>query len=247
MDLAAEAANTAIAVLDWSPAGAQAHHIQVSIIDDILVDAVGGAARTGIDCPLGWPEEFVRFLGAWSAGTLVPPANTDKAWRRGLAYRRTDEVVRERLGVVPLSVAADRIAHPAMRCAGILARLAADGVPVDELVVEAYPAGSLKCWGLPYRRYKGAANAPARDALVDELLTRAPWLDLGEHESLCRASDHALDAVLASLTARAAALDLTVPPAPEDAALAAKEGWIALPTGPLSDLAPERGGPPPAS
>ena len=138
------------------------HHVQVSITDDVLVDAMSSAVRTGIDCPLGWPEEFVRFLSAWSAGTFEAPSSTDKAWRRRLAYRRTDEVVRERLGLVPLSVAADRIAHPAMRCAGILARLAADGVAVDQVVVEAYPAGSLKCWGLPYRRYKGTANAPAR-------------------------------------------------------------------------------------
>lgn len=238
VDLAAEAANTAIAGIDWSPAGASAHHVQVSITDDVLVDAVRGADRSGIDCPLGWPTEFVRFLGAWSAGTLVAPGSTDKAWRRRLAYRRTDEVVRERLGLIPLSVAADRIAHPAMRWAGVMARLVADGVPVERTVVEAYPAGSLKCWGLPHRRYKGTANTAARDALVDELLARAPWLDLGGHEGLCRASDHALDAVLASLTARAAALGLTYPPAAEDAALATKEGWIVIPTGPLDDLAP---------
>ncbi|EXG80290.1 DUF429 domain-containing protein [Cryptosporangium arvum] len=238
VDLAAEAATTALATIDWAPSGARVHHVQVSITDDVLVDAVRGATRTGIDCPLGWPTEFVRFLVAWSAGTFEPPVRTDKAWRRRLAYRRTDEVVRERLGLVPLSVAADRIAHPALRCAGILARLAADGVRVDRVVVEAYPAGSLKCWGLPHRRYKGTANAPARHALVDELLARAPWLDLGPHEPLCRASDHALDAVLAGLTARAAALGLTHPPLPEDAAAAAKEGWIALPTGPLDELDP---------
>lgn len=77
-------------------------------------------------------------------------------WRRQLAFRRTDEPVRAATGLVPLSVAADRIAHPAMRCAGLLARLALEGQPVDRsgsgVVVEVYPAASLKQWGLPHRR-----------------------------------------------------------------------------------------------
>lgn len=242
VDLAAEAATTAIATIDWSPAGAAVHHVRVSVEDDVLVDAVRGATRTGIDCPLGWPEEFVTFLTAFATGTLAAPVSTGKAWRRRLAYRRTDEVVRERLGLVPLSVAADRIAHPALRCAGVLARLAALGTPVQRdgsgAVVEAYPAGSLKCWGLPHRRYKGTANAAARNALVDALLAAAPWLDLAGFEPLCRASDHALDAVVAGLTARAAALGRTHPPAADEAAAALAEGWIALPTGPLEDLRP---------
>ncbi|MFI5955002.1 DUF429 domain-containing protein [Cryptosporangium sp. NPDC051539] len=241
VDLAAEAANTAIAVLGWSSAGASVHQVLADVPDDVLVDVVRGADKTGIDCPLGWPDEFVTFLAAYAGGTFTPPGDVSgKDWRRKLVYRRTDEVVRARLRMIPLSVAADRIAHPALRCATVLTRLAALGVPVDRdgsgVVVEAYPAGSLNRWGLPYRRYKGPKNADARHALIDRLLERAPWLDLGRFEALCRASDHALDAVIASLTARAAALGLVEPPAPDDAAAAASEGWIAVPTGDLGAL-----------
>jgi hypothetical protein len=52
---------------------------------------------------------------------------------------------------VPLSVATNRIGLAATRCAGLLARLAADGRPVDRagtgVVVEVYPAAALKLAG----------------------------------------------------------------------------------------------------
>jgi hypothetical protein len=49
--------------------------------------------------------------------------------------------------------------------------------------------------------------------------------------------DDALDAVIAALTARAAAKGLLTRPGPGDTA-APTEGWIALPTIPLAALAP---------
>jgi hypothetical protein len=159
-----------------------------------------------------------------------------------LAYRETDRVTRFVTGLVPLSVATDRIGLAAMRCAGLLARLAAAGCPVDRagagVVVEVYPAASLKQWQLTYRGYKGRANAIVRDHLVDRLITAAPWLKLGEHQQTCRESDHALDAVIAALTARAAALAQASTPTPEHADAARTEGWIALPTRTLTDLPP---------
>ncbi len=45
----------------------------------------------------------------------------------------------------------------------------------------------------------------------------------------CIESDDALDALLAALIARAAALGLTVPPGADDLELARREGWIHLP------------------
>nr|WP_276611049.1 DUF429 domain-containing protein [Kineococcus siccus] len=53
----------------------------------------------------------------------------------------------------------------------------------------------------------------------------------------CAASDDAFDAVVAALTARAAAVGAATRPAQGQRAAAAREGWIALPTGPLADLA----------
>src|SRR5471030_259508 len=97
-----------------------------------------------------------------------------------------------------------------MRCAALLAEFAANGALVDRTgqtgkVVEVYPAASLFQWGLTYRDYKRAANNAELNELLSSLLKAAPWLDLGDYQKLCRDSDDAFDAVIASLTSRAAA------------------------------------------
>jgi len=106
------------------------------------------------------------------------------------------------------------------------------------VVVEVYPAASLKQWGLPHRGYKRAENTITLGRLVDQLLAAAGWLTLGRHEQACRASDDALDAVIAALTARAAFQGLIIRPSPEQTAVARTEGWIALPASRLSELKP---------
>jgi Protein of unknown function (DUF429) len=137
-------------------------------------------------------------------------------------------------------VATDRIGLAVMRCAGLLARLAAEGRPVDRsgagVAVEVYPAAALKHWGLPFRGCQGAANAAVREGLVDRLAATASWLRFGAFEPAGRRSDHALDAVVAALSARAAALDRATRPTTEQAPAARTEGWIALPVGELEDL-----------
>lgn len=241
VDLAAEAAGTAVAWLDWSAAGAVVRDVVHPAGDGDVVAAIGQASKAGIDCPLGWPDEFVSFVHAHRTGTIaIPEGVAGRDWRRRLAYRVTDLAVRDQTGRMPLSVSADRIGHTAMRCAAILARLANHGYPVDRrgtgIVVEVYPAASLKEWNLPYRGYKRPHNLAELGKLVDALQQQAPWLHLGAHESTCRHSDHALDAVIAALTARAAHLGLTTRPEDDQTKTAATEGWIAVPTGPLHKL-----------
>jgi predicted nuclease with RNAse H fold len=243
VDLAAEPIATGVAVIEWLRAGARLTSLGVACDDDEILAATAGAAKIGLDCPLGWPDPFVAFVAAHRNGHVpVPDGTPGKAWRHRLANRHTDDVVRERFGLVPLSVSADRIARPAMRAAGLLAILAANGRPVDRsgsgVVVEAYPAASLKQWGLPYRRYKGAANRATLDGLADRLLEVAPWLDVGSHDTLFRTTDHAFDAVIAAITARAAALGQTLAPSPEHAELVRREGWIAVPLTPIAAVAP---------
>ncbi|WP_113699294.1 DUF429 domain-containing protein [Nonomuraea lactucae] len=243
IDLAAEAARTAVAWLDWSAGGARLDRLEIRADDGLLVEAVLGADKSGFDCPLGWPDRFVDFVTAHRAGHVqVPEGLAGRAWRRDLALRVTDQVVHEVTGLTPLSVSADRIGHASMRCAGLLAELARRGRPVDRrgrgAVVEVYPAASLKRWRLPYKGYKRAANLVALGQLVDALQAAAPWLDLGAYEGICRASDDATDAVVAALAARASALDLVTVPVGEQDEAARAEGWIALPTTPLDRLRP---------
>jgi predicted nuclease with RNAse H fold len=241
VDLAAEPERTAVARIEWSGGRATICDVTCGADDSAIVAAIAQAQKAGIDCPLGWPGEFVAFVAAHQAGHVtVPGGVTGRQWRSRLTLRLTDRVVHAQTGLTPLSVSADRIGHVAMRCAGLLGELARQGRPVDRCgsgtVVEVYPAASLKTWGLPYRRYKRPGDAGALAGLVDELLAAAPWLDSGGTESLCRRSHDATDAVVAALTARAASRNLTSPPTADQEAAARTEGWIAVPTAPLSRL-----------
>jgi predicted nuclease with RNAse H fold len=254
VDLSVQPKKTGIAWIDWSPSGAQVRNLVVGARDELITQAVIEADKAGIDCPLGWPETFVKFISAHHTGNVIVPAEVaDPTWQSTLAYRVTDKAVHcttlhdttgvhDTTGLMPLSVAADRIAYTAMRCARLLAQLASKGQPVDRcgtgVVVEVYPAASLKQWGLPHRGYKGKSNIKRLAQVVDALLAAAPWLTLDPFEDLCRCSDDALDAVIAALTARAATKGLVTAPNTTQAATSSTEGWIALPTCPLSALSP---------
>lgn len=241
IDLSADPSKTGVATIAWSSGYAEVIDLVVGADDARLVESIMQADKAGIDCPLGWPIGFIEFVAAHDLGSLdVPDDSTGVPWRRALAYRQTDLVVREATGGWPLSVSADRIGYTAMRAAGLLARLAATGESVDRagggVIVEVYPAASLREWGLPHRGYKGGPGRVPLSGLVSALLAAAPWLGLGAFESLCRASDDATDAVVAALTARAAALKLVSAPSSKQLPVARREGWIALPEAPLESL-----------
>jgi hypothetical protein len=72
---------------------------------------------------------------------------------------------------------------------------------------------------------------------MDGLLQATGWLYPGEHDALCRTSHDALDAVIAALTARAAARGMTTRPDEDQESAARSEGWIALPEASLGLLA----------
>lgn len=236
VDLAAEPTTTAVAVIDWEKHRARVTELKVPADDDTVIFHAERAEKVGIDCPLGWPDRFVEFVRAHQGGPATTLAGAE--WRRSLAYRHTDEHVRSTLGLIPLSVATDRIGLTAMRAARLQALLAERGHSVDRagtgLIVEVYPAAGLRKWELAHRGYKGTKNVTTLGDLINSLRESAPWLDLGEFEPLCHRSDHALDAVIAALLARAAAFGLTTPP--DDLETARTEGWIALPTCPLGSL-----------
>lgn len=234
IDLAASPEKTGVAWLDWTGGEVRVTDLHVGATDDELLKAMSAADKTGIDCPLGWPREFVAFISKHQDDHVVIEAGLAADWRRRLSYRETDlHLKRTVQGIQGLSVSADRIGVTTMRCAALLSQLAAMGLPVARTgsgpVAEVYPAASLARWGFNHKGYKGTKAQARRGQLVDELLSAAPWLDLGAHEPDCRASDDALDAVLASMTARAAALGLTEPIPARAQTAAETEGWIALP------------------
>ncbi|AQA22154.1 hypothetical protein BTZ20_4228 [Rhodococcus sp. MTM3W5.2] len=184
VDLAAEPRKTAVAVIAWSEGGARVESLRLGVGNAEIVEAVRGAERTGIDSPFGWPEAFVRFLNEHDGdGLPVPNGLESRDGRRPLAMRRTDLLVRASTGLSPLSVSADRIAHVAFRCAGLLAELRYSGIEAGRVsgrAVEVYPAAALLGWGLPARGYKGLVNRAALTELVTGFAEAAPWLALGE-------------------------------------------------------------------
>ena len=241
LDLAAEPERTAVATIHWSDHSAEVTSLVLGVDDLCALGYLGSADKVGIDCPFGWPVPFIDFLDSHRNGHVRVPHNLHGlAWRKTLAFRETDAVVRATTGLIPLSVAADRIGHTAMRCAGLLAALAAQGNPVDRTgsgsVVEVYPAAALRHWALPHKGYKRPANLTSLGVLVDQLGERMPWLHLGAHEALCRRSDDALDAVVCALVARAVVLGRVQQPDARQLKRARTEGWIAVPTCAPADL-----------
>jgi predicted nuclease with RNAse H fold len=244
IDVASQTAHTAACVIEWADDRARVTRLSVGVDDDSITELITGVDKVGIDAPLGWPIAFADAItqhtrdGSW-------PSTYQHADTSAFRLRATDLWVWKKLGMPPpLSVSTDRIALPAMRIAALLSRLpvrtALDGSGV---VVEVYPAAALGRWGLPSRGYKRRENSEARRVLVERFLAETrQWLSVGETDvNLCLSSDDGLDALIAALVARAAAVGLVEPIQPEDRASAAREGWIAAPSpGSLRLLALDR-------
>jgi len=256
IDLAADPRRTGLAALRDRDGTVVVEQVRVGADDELIIEMIGAAASAGIDVPLGWPQPFVELLGLHAAGTVPAPVSTGPEWRRELAMRATDREVHRRTGLTPLSVSTDRIAHPALRWAGIEAHLREAGIDTARdgsgRVAEVYPAAALRCWSLPHRGYKGAGKLGPRTELVAALSRALPWLDWNGHRELCTADDDALDAVLAALVAREVHLGRTQAPPPELRGTARIEGWIHLPRqhvphGPSApDPSPDPGRPSPS-
>jgi Protein of unknown function (DUF429) len=242
IDLAAQDKNTAACRMTWSQ--------DVGTVDEVfggdqcgdekLLDLIAAVVRAGgtvgIDAPFGWPDAFLdqlteyRALGRWSAASTPDAPSL-------LCYRATDVYLKLGSnppagfkGIHPLSVSTDRIGVVAMRCARLLSRLAELGIPRDPLgrqVVEVYPGGALRRWGMAAQGYK-------HDAAVRVALLTQPPLDAvvlkPPHAPTITDTDHAFDAMLSAIVARDVALgrdDLHRPC--EDGRLR-REGWIRMPT-----------------
>ena len=230
VDLASQPKRTASCLIRWTSTSARVEQLSMGVTDSDLNNLFGRADKIGIDAPFGWPACFSRAIANYSASTVWPAVDVSQ-----LRFRRTDEVVKEKLGRWPLSVSSDLIAVPAFRAVRLLAETARTGEAIDRSgggrFVEAYPSAALTIWGFPSRGYKGARGAAVRDELVSEFAKQTTaWLTLSQQNwSRCRASDDVLDALVAALVARTAAIGCCEPIPPADRGLATEEGWIALP------------------
>jgi predicted nuclease with RNAse H fold len=226
VDLAAADQRTAIAAIEWSPSGAEVRDLAVGVGDDRIVEAFVTADKVGLDCPVGWPVPFVDLI----AGRAPAPVDTGVRWRHSLAWRTTDDVVWKDVGILPLSVSADRIAHAAFRCAGILARVER-AARRKRCSRRGLSGGGVAALGDPGQGNQGPRRHRRRAG-------GKRWLRLGVHEDLMRRSRDATDAVVAALVARAAAVGKGTRPGPEHETVVRSEGWIVLPIGSLDDLCP---------
>lgn len=250
LDLSVVDSKTWLASIEW----ADGRGTLVALLDGLSNSEIIDEARkrspaevVGIDCPFGWPRDFVELVRAHSEGTVDHHIADADNWRSTRTKRVTDLLVQATPGlkVNPLSVSSDKIGATAMRCATLLAEMTSKGLRVDRsgregIAVEVYPAASLNSWDLPFKGYKETKRRLAREALVNRLLDRAGWLSVGnEHREQLTRHDDALDAVVAALSARAARWDLATGPTDgAEAAAVSVEGWIWVPQpGSLEKLA----------
>lgn len=230
VDLASQPKRTATCLISWGDTSAHVEELSMGATDADLHELFGRAAKIGMDAPFGWPVRFSRAIADYSTSSVWPSVDACQ-----LRFRRTDRVVWERLGRPPLSVSSDWIAVTAMRAARLLAERVAAGETIDRSgggrFVETYPAVALAMWGFLSKGYKGPKKKAVRGELVGDFAERtSSWLTLTEEDrSRCGESDDLLDALVAALVARAAAVGRCESIPSEDRGLAAVEGWIALP------------------
>lgn len=182
-----------------------------------------------IDAPLGWPAPLAKALKDHTAGEPLPlDPSTDFA-------RQTDRFVREKTGLKPLDVGADRIARTAAAALTLIEALRTrTGQPLPLLsspedartggLIEVYPAATLKQHGLPHRGYKKSHATQERTATSDGISGK---VNLGPCRQACIDSDHCLDAVLCVLTATDFLAGQCL--SPPFGAVWKQEGWIWFP------------------
>jgi predicted nuclease with RNAse H fold len=227
IDLSSQPKDTAACQIAWNDNGsAQISAPLTSCDDDTLDQLIQQSQVIGIDAPLGWPQGFVEAVNQWDHAEW----NTDL--RDELRFRQTDRFVNQffknrKFHLSPLSVSTDRIALPAMRAMALLKRHGVTDKSGDGRFYEVYPAGSLAAWELRHKGYKqGDHAAGKRRDILNALRAKFPVLTI---PSSYAETDHALDALIAAITARLAALGLTQRPSQEQQSAAKTEGWIHLP------------------
>jgi predicted nuclease with RNAse H fold len=71
VDLAAEPKGTAVARVEWGAGRAVVRQVTCPADDEVILAALGEADKVGIDCPLGWPDDFVAFVRDHQRGAVT--------------------------------------------------------------------------------------------------------------------------------------------------------------------------------
>ncbi len=198
------------------------------VVDWLLAELAGASADCpcllALDAPLGWPAAFGTALAGHAAGEPLPVEATQ--FFRRLTDRRLESIHH------PMDVTADRLGRTAFWAVNLLGEvarrsrrpvpLAWDSHALPPLsAIEVYPAGTLTMLGLPASAYKKADQVGQRQVIINGIRTLfAEGVDF----SPCLEDADQLDAALCLV----AGMDFICGrcPAPDDLALAKKEGWI---------------------
>ncbi|WP_367319493.1 DUF429 domain-containing protein [Streptomyces sp. HUAS ZL42] len=247
VDLAASARRTAVCRVVWEDEGGFAAEFVVPEGDEGLLALVREADKTGLDCPLGWPSNFVATVVAHHQGVRLPPRVRFQERADGrpgldaLRFRLTDDLTWKATSLrPPLSVSTDLLGVVALRAARLLDALGARGTPVPRdgsgPVAEVYPAAALRRWGIRFARSYKSFTAVRED--IVRSLEAGLGLTLAEPvRAECIDSHDRLDALVCALVARAVLVgDTRWPQSPDERAAARQEGWIHLPGADLAAL-----------
>ncbi len=131
IDLASQAKETGVCLIDWATTPATFVNLGAGALDDarlleLMTDPEVG--KVGVDAPFAWPLAFVDAVATYrDHGTWLGLAHED------VRFRATEVVVAEVTGQAPLSVATSDLAWPAMRLARLLTKLADTEGPIGRV------------------------------------------------------------------------------------------------------------------
>ena len=232
VDCATDPKNVGLAFGTFSEGSTFVKDVRVGSSKSLPADVIAEWVRDrelpvliALDAPLGWPVPLADALYTHLAGAgLSIPAHD-------LFRRRTDIIVREKIGKQSLDIGADRIARTAHAALQLLVDLrerlnepiplAWDPRMLELGAIEVYPAATLAAHGIPSRGYKKANMLPERNNIASMV---GSLIDIQTSIPEIAKSSDGLDAVICLLSAHDFLLGTTIP-APKDAPVQ-REGWI---------------------
>lgn len=265
LDWAVDPVNCAAVILEKNPAQPMRIVDVVCKVEDGDVKrlcAVGSCDVVAVDIPFSWPKEFASFVASWSP---LGPSPRRPPESIAFRYRTTDRFVYEKTRKWPLSISSNLFALGARRWSKLVhefslhAQIAVSTnslSPVRPLIIEVYPAATLKALegqsdllisGQSRRADKSEERSKQRDysyktdfqtrqALVGALFRsfRIDANDSMQNDIVSTGNrDHATDALLSALTGLMflgsfQEWDVAIP-SDEQVDDARSEGWIFFP------------------